>query len=120
MGLEECYAAMGGDLEGVRSRLITDERIGKFVPTFLGDESMQLFRDSFAAGDYDTAYRAVHTLKGISRDLGFTPLYEVSYQMQEKLRVPEDGGERDVADASALVPKLEEAYTQVVDAIGLL
>lgn len=28
--IETCYAVIGGDLEGVRGRLLTDERILKF------------------------------------------------------------------------------------------
>lgn len=35
MSLEIAYAAMGGDLETVRGRLLTDERIEKFAKIFL-------------------------------------------------------------------------------------
>lgn len=120
MALEECYAAMGGDLDGVRSRLITDERICKFVPTFLSDDSMATLRGALSTGDYKSAYRAAHTLKGISRDLGFTPLYEASFQMQEELRGPADGGELDLDRARTLMAGVEDAYDQVVRAIALL
>lgn len=120
MSLEQCYEAMGGDLDGVRQRLMTDERILKFVPTFLDDDSMKTFRDSFSSEEYDVAYRAVHTLKGISRDLGFTPLYEISSRMQEALRKPEEGGERNLARANELLPQIEQTYQRTVDAIGLL
>lgn len=41
MSLEIAYAAMGGDLETVRGRLLTDERIEKFAKIFLQDTSMQ-------------------------------------------------------------------------------
>ena len=34
MSLEIAYAAMGGDLETVRGRLLTDERIEKFAKIF--------------------------------------------------------------------------------------
>lgn len=120
MSLEECYAAMDGDLDGVRGRLITDARICKFVPTFLQDTSMQNLRDNLASGNTAEAYRAAHTLKGVSRDLGFTPLYEVSYQMQEALRAPEDGTPVDTTAAEELLPQVEEAYDRVVAAIALL
>lgn len=42
MSLEIAYAAMGGDLETVRGRLLTDERIEKFAKIFLQDTSMQM------------------------------------------------------------------------------
>lgn len=32
--IETCYAVIGGDLDGVRGRLLTDERIVKFLTIF--------------------------------------------------------------------------------------
>ena len=78
MSLEIAYAAMGGDLETVRGRLLTDERIEKFAKIFLQDTSLQTLENALEAGDFPEAYRGAHTLKGVSRDLGFTPLYEAS------------------------------------------
>ena len=70
MSLEIAYAAMGGDLETVRGRLLTDERIEKFAKIFLQDTSMQTLESALEAGDLPEAYRGAHTLKGVSRDLG--------------------------------------------------
>lgn len=78
MSLEIAYAAMGGDLETVRGRLLTDERIEKFAKIFLQDTSMQTLESALEAGDLPEAYRGAHTLKGVSRDLGFTPLFEAA------------------------------------------
>lgn len=69
MSLEIAYAAMGGDLETVRGRLLTDERIEKFAKIFLQDTSMQTLESALEAGDLPEAYRGAHTLKGVSRDL---------------------------------------------------
>lgn len=44
MSLEIAYAAMGGDLETVRGRLLTDERIEKFAKIFLQDTSMRRWK----------------------------------------------------------------------------
>ena len=79
MSLEIAYAAMGGDLETVRGRLLTDERIEKFAKIFLQDTSMQTLESALEAGDLPEAYRGAHTLKGVSRDLGFTPLFEAAH-----------------------------------------
>ena len=113
MSLEACYAMMDGDLEGVRSRLLSDARIEKFVPMFLKDKSMDTLRESHA-------YRAAHTIKGTSRDLGFTHLFEIGEQMQEALRPPADGSPVDTAEAEALMPALEAEYAKTVEAIGLI
>ena len=120
MSLEVCYAFMDGDLKGVRSRLLSDERIEKFVPMFLKDRSMETLRASLSSGALDDAYRAAHTIKGTSRDLGFTHLFEVSERMQEALRPPADGSPVDLAAAEALMAELEAEYARTVQAIDLL
>lgn len=50
MSLEIAYAAMGGDLETVRGRLLTDERIEKFAKIFLQDTSMRRRRAPWRRG----------------------------------------------------------------------
>ena len=35
---------------------------------------MALFEESWAKKDYETAFRAMHTLKGVAVNLGFTAL----------------------------------------------
>ena len=91
MSLEIAYAAMGGDLETVRGRLLTDERIEKFAKIFLQDTSLQTLENALEAGDFPEAYRGAHTLKGVSRDLGFTPLYEASCTLSDALRLDDAG-----------------------------
>ena len=67
MSLESCYAAMGGDLEGVRGRLLTDERIRKFAAIFLEDKSFENLGASLEEGNLAEAFRAAHTMKGSRR-----------------------------------------------------
>lgn len=105
MSLEIAYAAMGGDLETVRGRLLTDERIEKFAKIFLQDTSLQTLENALEAGDFPEAYRGAHTLKGVSRDLGFTPLFEASAALE---KVPE------------LLPAVRDAYSLVVDSIAII
>lgn len=120
MSLDIAYAAMGGDLETVRKRLMTDERIEKFAKIFLQDESMQNLENALAAGDMAEAFRAAHTLKGVSRDLGFTPLYDVACEMSDALR-PNDAGEPAAPEqAPALLDRTREAYQLVVDSIAII
>lgn len=120
MSLETCYAAMGGDLEGVRSRLLTDERIRKFAAIFLEDKSFETLGAALEEGNMAEAFRAAHTMKGISRDLGFTPLFEASSALSDALR-PDDAG---VPSALEEVPDLlratEGAYQLTVEAVSAL
>lgn len=86
MTLEACYASMEGDLDGVRKRMLSDERIVKFLGIFKEDSSMATLRDSIDQGDLQTAFRAAHTMKGIGRDLGLTKLYTVAEVLADVLR----------------------------------
>lgn len=120
MSLDIAYAAMGGDLETVRSRLLTDERIEKFAKIFLQDTSMQTLEDAWAAGDISEAFRGAHTLKGVSRDLGFTPLYEASCALSDALRLNDAGEAANLDAVPELLPAVRDAYALVVDSIAII
>ena len=91
MTLQECYAAMGGNYEEVLGRLRSDRLIQKFVLKFVDDGSYQLLLDSMASQNYEDAFRAAHTIKGVCQNLGFTGLYMASETLTEMLRShPED------------------------------
>ena len=111
MSLEIAYAAMGGDLETVRGRLLTDERIEKFAKIFLQDTSMQTLESALEAGDL---------LKGVSRDLGFTPLFEAAAALSDALRLDDAGVPTNVEAVPELMPAVRDAYSTVVDAIAII
>lgn len=119
MSLEIAYAAMGGDLETVRGRLLTDERIEKFAKIFLQDTSMQTLESALEAGDLPEAYRGAHTLKGVSRDLGFTPLFEAAAALSDALRLDDAGVRPRVEAVPELMPAVRAAYALVVDSIAI-
>lgn len=120
MSLEACYAAMGGDLEGVRGRLLTDERIRKFAAIFLEDKSFENLGTALEEGNLSEAFRAAHTMKGISRDLGFTPLFEASSALADALRPDDAGAPTDPAAVPDLLRATEEAYQRTVEAVSAL
>ena len=47
MSLEEFYGAIGGDLDDVRSRLLTDERVEKFVRAFACDPTFAALEEAY-------------------------------------------------------------------------
>ena len=120
MSLEIAYAAMGGDLETVRGRLLTDERIEKLAKIFLQDTSMQTLESALEAGDLPEAYRGAHTLKGVSRDLGFTPLFEAAAALSDALHLDDAGVPANMEAVPELMPAVRDAYTTVVDAIAII
>ena len=119
MSLEIAYAAMGGDLETVRGRLLTDERIEKFAKIFLQDTSMQTLESALEAGDLPEAYRGAHTLKGVSRDLGFTPLFEAAAALSDA-HLDDAGVPANMEAVPELMPAVRDAYALVVDSIAII
>ena len=115
MNMKECYDGFGGDYEGVLSRLMKEERIIKYTGKFVNGNDYQLIVDSLAAGDKETAFRNVHNLKGVSLNLGFTPLHQTSDVLCEALRP----GNPPVADAEVerMLADVKAAYDKVVAAL---
>lgn len=112
MTLKECYSIIGGDYDGVITRLRGERLVRKFTLKFLDDKSMELFKTSMAQQNYAEAFRAAHTIKGVCQNLGFNRLLESSSAMSDALRngyTPE---------ADALAPRLEADYNETMNAIG--
>lgn len=79
-------ASIGGDYGEAKARFQNDERIVRFLNMFPGDDSMQNLTNAMNTGDTTTAFRAVHTIKGVALNLGFGSLAHASSQMTEALR----------------------------------
>ncbi len=86
MTLQECYAAMGGDYADASARLHSERLVRKFVLKYLDDGSFDLLCTSMAEKNYEEAFRAAHTIKGICQNLSFTRLLESSSRLSEALR----------------------------------
>ena len=111
MTLKECYTALEGDYEGVLNRLRSEKMVQKFVLKFLNDKSHELLVTSMEAGNYEEAFRAAHTIKGVCQNLSFTKLYESSHILTENLRAGYG------ADTDELVQRVEADYHQTMAAI---
>ena len=72
------------------------------------------FEESWAKKDYETAFRAMHTLKGVAVNLGFTALYNVSSALTEKLRSQE------YDNLDGLIADVKKQYDIVIEAIAAL
>lgn len=111
MTIEACYEVLGGDYPEVLSRLKKEERIQKFAIKFLTDDSYSVLQQMLNSEDMEEAFRAAHTLKGLSQNLGFTKLYHSSSQVTEFLRL------KNADEAKKLMPQVGEAYGQTVAAL---
>ena len=70
MTLQEFYDRIGGDYKATISRLPSEALIKKFVLKYPGDPSFNQLKDALAAQDWELAFRASHTLKGVAQNLG--------------------------------------------------
>lgn len=112
MTLEECYNNLHGDYNDVKSRLMNDKLIERIILKFPGDPSMNTLREKIAEGDNPAAFRAVHTLKGVAGNLGFSELYRDAFNLTEQMRDC-------VSDADPiLMAKLEDSYGLVIEVLN--
>ena len=101
MNLQECYTALGGNYAEVSSRLHSERLVQKFVLKFLDDKSYELLCTSMAEKNYEEAFRAAHTIKGVCQNLGFNRLLRNGW----------------TPEADTLVGQVEEDYRITVEAI---
>lgn len=77
---------MGANYEDVLKRLYNEGMICRFTLMFLNDDSYPKLEQSLKEGNAQEAFRAAHTLKGVCQNLGFTNLYQPTYELTEVLR----------------------------------
>lgn len=104
MTLQECYEKLGGNYGEVSSRLPSEKFIQKYVLKFVEDKTMGMLETSWQNGDFDEAFRASHTIKGMCQNLSFTRLEKSSSALTEALR----GGRSPEADG--LYDRVKEDY----------
>lgn len=112
MELKECFNTIGGNYDDVMGRLLTEERVKKFLLMFLKDTSFSDLKASLEAHDYDSAFRAAHTLKGICANLGIERLGKSASEITEALR------EKNNDTADELFLTVAENYSITVEALN--
>lgn len=114
MTIRECYKLFDGDFEDVLSRLIDDARIEKFSLRFLDVTEYNELIEAMAKQDWNNAFLAAHTLKGVSLNLGFSRLAKIDAELTEVLRPRQVD---DVAHANQLLEQVTVEYNKVCDAL---
>ena len=86
MTLQEFYTRIGGNYDDTLRRIPSEALVRKFVLKYPNDPSFGQLKDALAAQNWETAFRASHTLKGVAQNLGMEHLYQVSSALCEAVR----------------------------------
>lgn len=105
MTLKECYNAMEADYDGVMCRLLTEDRVRKYLLKSMDNQLLAGLCSSLEKKDYKEAFRAAHSLKGVCQNLGLTKLEVSSSEMTEMLR----GGEPE-QDVTPVLEQIRKDY----------
>ena len=116
MTVKECYEIMKGDYDDVLSRLRTDERIKKFLMRVPDDTSFVELCNALEKKDLESAFRAAHTLKGVSKNLSLSNLAYSSSNLTEALRGRTENGD----DIEPLFKKVKKDYALTIACIQML
>ena len=86
MTLARFYESLGGSLPAVLARIPSEPMVRKFARMYAGDTSCGELEAAVKAKDWQTAFRAAHTLKGVAQNLGFAQLACAADALTEHLR----------------------------------
>ena len=114
MTVKECYEIAGADFNDVMGRLGSEAFVKRFALAFLKDSSFEKLKKAMEEKNAENAFPAAHTLKGVSANLGFSKLTEVSSELTEKLRG------RNLEGSEPVFAAVENCYIQVIEAIQQL
>lgn len=112
MTVEECYNAFGGNYSEAIGRLGSDALIKRFMLKFSSQCGYDTLCQAMEQKDYETAFAAAHTLKGVCMNLSFAVLGESSSMLTEALR---NGFSEEVP---GLFIQVQDDYKKTINAIN--
>jgi HPt (histidine-containing phosphotransfer) domain-containing protein len=105
---------MGAEPREVVRRLGGSEDLYiRFLKEFVKEKEMGDLRQAIKTHDAKAAFVAVHTLKGVSLNLGLLPFADHCCDMVEEYR---KGNEK---EGDALLPDMEQSFKEMCDLIAM-
>ena len=90
----EIFEVYGADYNSTMARFMGKEAMYlKFLDMLFKDDNLEKLGTALEHQDYEAAFAAAHTLKGVVGNMGLTPLFNAVCAIVESLRkreVPED------------------------------
>lgn len=115
MSIKDFYAAVGGSYDEIMRRLLSEERVVKYLGKFCNDKSFEMMTEEIDQKKWEDAFRDAHNLKGISVNLGLQNLFESSSQLCEAMR----NGEPSV-DIQPMYDQVKQDYETVISSVQQL
>ncbi len=112
MSLIEFYEKIGGDYEGIKSRLCSDEIILKFVLKFQNEKSYEELMATVEENDVANAILAAHKMKGVVSNLSFDKLFHILTELLAWLRQEN----QDTINAE-MIAQIKEEYQKTISLI---
>lgn len=85
--LQQALMDYGADLDGALRRFLNDNELyEQCFFQFMEDENFALLDEAVRSRDYQRAFEAAHTIKGVAGNMGLTPLYNAASELAEALR----------------------------------
>lgn len=109
-----CLEALGVNLEITLPRFLDNEVFYlRMLDKFLRKPYLEDLSKEIESEDYEEAFRACHSLKGVSVNLGLDKLYEMTLPLTEELRNPPYDRKR----IGEYLTPLKESYVENVETI---
>ena len=86
MTIAEFYSSIGSDVGPVLSRLSNEKLVKRLLGKYPADKNYGLLEEGMAKKDYDQAFNAAHTIKGVASNLGFDELQAAASEMSEAFK----------------------------------
>ncbi len=113
MATLESIASYGVDYDDAMDRFGGNvDLYKKLALRYLEDAHFDGCLAAMTVGDYETAYREAHSLKGVAGNLSFSQLYDVASMICKDLR------EGEPVAASRLLPDLELAHHRIREGLA--
>ncbi len=116
MTIKNCYDELGLDFDAVKERLLSEDRVARYAVKFIDNPDFPDLEAALIAEDWNKAFEAAHTLKGVALNLGFDRLSEIDSELTEILRP------RSVSDNNAMIRKFNEVrdeYNRIIKALEI-
>lgn len=88
---QRIFEAYGADYQVTLGRFMGNRKLYmKFLGMLFQDENLGKLGNALEQRDMVAAFEAAHTLKGVTGNMGLTPLYDAVCSIVEPLRLRED------------------------------